>query len=52
MVVSLYTKIAVEYLATREAAPAFALPNQLLVWVAKIVLAQPDLDLMMAKCYK
>ena len=35
-----------------EATPTFALPNQFLVWVAKKVLAQSDLDLVLTEYYK
>ena len=35
-----------------EAAPTFTLPNQFLVWVAKKVFAQCDLDLVLTEYYK
>lgn len=35
-----------------EAAPTFMLPNQFLVWVAKKVFAQCDLDLVLTEYYK
>ena len=41
-----------ECLGMIEATPTFALPNQFLVWVAKKVLAQSDLDLVLTEYYK
>ena len=35
-----------------EATPIFTLPNQFLVWVAKKVLVQSDLDLVLTEYYK
>lgn len=35
-----------------EATPTFALPNQSLVWVAKKVLAQSDLDVALTDYYQ
>ena len=43
---------SMESLGIKEATPNFALNNQFLVWVAKKVLGQSDLDLLLTKYYK
>ena len=44
--------ISMECLRIMEATPTFALPNQFLVWVAKKVLVQSDLDLVLTDYYE
>ena len=44
--------IMMEYSRIIEPAPTFELPNQFLVWVAQKVIAQSDLDLLLAEYYK
>ena len=44
--------ISIEYSGIMEATPTFALSNQFLVWVAKMVLAKCDIDLVLTEYYK
>ena len=44
--------IFIEFLEMMEAIPTFALPHQFLVWVARKVLAQCDLNLVLTEYYK